>query len=388
MMKTQNKSMHSPKNFTSCNSITARRFRVVVVLFICLGMGWMSTVAHSSSGASPERAGSTAVTGNPPETPESTRGSQPTPTPIEAAEQAEEEAEEPAINAVYFGGDLYYGRTNLEGYRRVRDGFWATGTGLAYPSVLQLRLATRNRAEAKVAIGVGRFYTDDASTVDQPHEAWYRTPLRRVNLTVGKYYVPFAIQEWQYETKWGAMLEAERGANAFAVSLNHNQNLNTTNAYARFGRNFGENFNLGISAGAGRGLSYDTDFDRALGIDTTASWNGWNLYGEYVQLRRDSDEKFRFGWLKLEYDKLGRLKPFVAHWRWSDTTEIFGDLRSNAAGASYAITPELALEGGFANTSDDNIRWIQLHWTPEWRLWGDSPRESRRIPAAIAPQPR
>jgi hypothetical protein len=320
-----------------------------------------------------------AVKGNPPETPEAERGSQPTPSPVEAAAQAEQEEEKPPATSVSIGGDFYYGRSNLEGFKRLRDGFWAAGSGLAYPSALELRLATRKGAEAKIAFGIGNFYTADDSTFDQPHEAWYRTPTGGLNLTVGKFYVPFALQEWQYETKWGVMFEGERGASTWAASVNYNQNVNSTNVYARVGRNFGKKVNVGLSLAAGKGLSYDSIHNKAAGLDATASWKGWNLYAEGLTMRRHSSERFNFGWVKLEYDKMGKLKPFIAHWRWRDSTDNFGRFRSNAIGASYEILPQLAIEGGFAHTSEDNIKWIQLHWTPEWRLWskGESNAKDR-----------
>jgi hypothetical protein len=353
-----------------------------------LALSSMLCIAEAAPVTTANATESTAVVGNPTETSEAPRGSQPTPSPVEAAAAAEEEAAEPPVDALYFGGDLYLGRTNLDGVRHLRDGFWAAGTSLAYPSVLQLRLTTRRGAEAKLALGVGHMYTDDASTLDQPHEAWYRTPVSGVNLTAGKYYVPFALQEWQYETKWGVMGETQCKEYTLAASLNYNQNLNTTNAYARLGRNFGEKVNAGLSLGAGRGLSYDTDFNRALGLDATASWNGWNLYSEYVRMRQSGGGSFRFGWLKLEYDKLGKFKPFLAHWRWNDTTDTFGSERSNGIGASYELTPSLAIQGGLADTREQNKKWIELHWTPEWRLWKKSPRADKGIPQVLAPQPR
>ena len=308
------------------------------------------------------------VAGNPPETPEAVRGSQQNPTPVEASAEAEAKAETP-VTSLSVGGDLYYGRSDLDGFRSFRDGFWAAGAGPSFPSVLQLHLNTRDNSEAKLAFGIGRLYRDSNSTLDQPHEAWYRVPVSGLNLTVGKYYVPFALQEWQYETKLGVMLEGESGATNWAASTNYNTNTDRPNIYGRVGRNFGEKLNVGLSLGAGKGLSYDSIHDKALGLDATASRRGWNVYGEYIAMRRHSDERFNFGWLKLEYENLGKFKPFVAHWRWRDTTATFGNFRSSGVGASYRILPQLAIEGGFAHTSDQNVKWIQLHWTPDWKVW-------------------
>ncbi len=318
------------------------------------------------------------VTGNPPETPEATRVSQP-PSPSAEAAETEQANEEPAATTLSVGGDLYYGRSNLDGYKTLRDGFWAAGTGLAYPSVLQMRLATRNGAEAKLAFGVGDIYTDNTSTLRQPHEAWYSTPTGNLKVTAGKYYVPFALQEWQYETKWGAMVEGTRGATDLAASLNYNNVTNSPNAYLRIGRNFGENANVGLSLGAGKGLSYNTVHNRAIGLDASANWKGWKVLAEYVALQRRSSERFNFGWVKLEYDRFGKVKPYVAHWRWRDKSDNFGRLRSTAVGASYSLRPDLAIEGGYSFTSDGNVKWIQLHWTPEWTVWSKTGEGTQNV---------
>lgn len=372
--------------------ITRRLIAVRASLYVAVGSWLMCWPALAQN----ETATDNAVTGNPPETPEVVRGSQQNPTPVEVSAQAEAKDETP-VTSLSVGGDLYYGRSDLEGFKSLRDGFWAAGAGPSFPSVVQLRLNTRADSEAKLAFGIGRLYTDSESTLDQPHEAWYRIPTRGLNLTIGKYYVPFALQEWQYETKWGVMLEGESGATNWAASTNYNHNTDRPNIYGRVGRNFGKKLNVGLSLGAGKGLSYDSIHDKALGLDATASRNGWNLYGEYMALRRRSDERFDFGWLKLEYDKLGKFKPFVAHWRWRDTTDTFGNFRSSGIGASYSILPQLAIEGGLARTSEQNVKWIQLHWTPDWKLWTKENRNSNsdntaqnalRVPQQLLPQKR
>ena len=357
---------------------TQRLMAVRASLYIAVGFLPMCWPVHAQNET---------VTGNPPETPEAVRGSQQNPTPVEASTQVEAKEETP-VTSLSLSGDLYYGRSDLEGFKNLRDGFWAAGTGPSFPSVIQMRLNRRDRSEAKIAFGIGRLYTDNDSTLDQPHEAWYRVPVSGLNLSIGKYYVPFALQEWQYETKWGVMLEGEHGATNWAASTNYNFNTKRPNVYGRVGHNFGEKFNVGFSLGAGKGLSYDSIYDKALGLDATASGKGWNIYGEYMAMRRRSDERFNFGWLKLEYEKLGKFKPFVAHWRWRDTTDAFGNFNSSGVGASYSILPQLAIEGGFARTSDQNVKWIQLHWTPDWKIWtkeSPAPNSGNKVLKRVLP---
>lgn len=287
------------------------------------------------------------------------------PQPAQPGDQPADEA--PPAPAFHAGLDFYGGLSNLEGQRRFRDGFWAAGAGLAYPSNIYLRWTFRRGAQAKVAIGTGKLYTSSQSTVDQPLEAWYQKSFGKLTATVGKYYVPFALQEWEYETKPGLMLQTERGPYGLALSANYNDNTRAGNAYLRASRSFGENATVGVSLGAGRGLSYDSVHDRGLAFDATVTRRGWQLLSEYMILKRRSSQRFRFGFARLSYENLGRLKPFIARYSWNDASGAFGVFRSTSAGLGYQLTPNLIIEGGYADTSDKDIVWGQLHWTWESR---------------------
>ncbi len=275
------------------------------------------------------------------------------------------DAEAPPAPGLRAGLDFYGGVSNLEGQRRFRDGFWAAGAGLAYPSNIYLRWVSRSGAQAKLSLGIGKIYTGPQSTVNQPLEAWYQKPMGRLTATAGKYYVPFALQEWEYETKPGLMLQTERGPYGVALSVNYDENTHNGNAYARASRSFGEGNSVGVSLGAGRGLSYGSIHNRGLAFDATIARRGWQLLSEYMILKRRSSDRFRFGFARLSYENLGRLKPFIAHYSWDDASGAFGTFRSNSAGLGYELSPNLIIEGGYSATSDKNIAWGQLHWTWE-----------------------
>jgi hypothetical protein len=298
--------------------------------------------------------------------PEAAKSSEPEPTAPAAPDGASSDsAETPPAPSLAAGVDVYAGTSNQEGFRRYRDGFWAAGSGLAYPSNIYLRWKSRGGADAKVALGLGKMYLGADRDFDQPVEAWYQKPAGQLHWTVGKYYVPFAIQEWQYETKWGVMVQTERGAYNLAASANYNPDTNSPNAYFRVGRDFGENINVGISLAAGKGLSYGSIHDRAAGLDVSAAWRGWRTNIEYLALRRTSAERFRFGYIRLAYEKLGKFKPYIARYSWNDTTDAFGQLDSTSIGLNYQLTPYLALEGGRAFTSDKDVWWLQAHLAAE-----------------------
>ena len=288
--------------------------------------------------------------------------------PPASIDESDEEEQRPGI---YAGGELFLGRTNLEGAERLRDGFWPAGSGPSYPSALYLRVLTSKQVEAKVSVGVGRLFRDAAYGFEQPIEAWARVPLgksQETKLTAGKFYVPFALQEWEYETKWGAMIEHQRGKTALAVAATRNSDTKGANIYARAGRDVGGNANFGLSLAGGKGLSYGSEHDRALGIDFSITKGGWNGSGEQLWMKGPNGQRFRFTWMRLAYANLGKLEPFIARYRWNDNTDAFGNIRSTAVGAGYQFTPELALELGYTFSSEEDSLWAQLHWAGERRI--------------------
>ena len=293
----------------------------------------------------------------------------PTQTQEEQAQKmhASEEPQE-NLNQGFAGLDFYAGRSNVEDARRFSHGFWA-GSAPVYPGTFYLRWTMRKGAEAKLAIGTGDLYRSKNSALHQPHEAWYQTPRGSAKIMVGKFYVPFAVQEWEYETKWGAMAQKSIGATDLTASLNLDQATHRPNLYARAGRSLNSKINVGVSAALGRGISYGSVHDKALGADLTAGWRGFELLGEYVTFRSRASDRFSFAFAKISYDGLGKLQPFVARYRWNDKSDTFGNFRSSVIGLNYQILPTLSLETAYADTGERNVSWIQIHWTPEFKFY-------------------
>jgi hypothetical protein len=143
--------------------------------------------------------------------------------PHETAPAQGAPAQEPAPTTLSIGVDAYSGISNLTGYKRYSDGFWAAGAGPAYPSIAYLKWQESNGATAKFAYGTGDLYRGRNSIVTQPVEAWYQRPLGKFSLTAGKFWVPFALQEWQYETKWGVQLQRTFGSTNVTGSVNYDR---------------------------------------------------------------------------------------------------------------------------------------------------------------------
>lgn len=295
-------------------------------------------------------------------------------------EQAEVGEEKDAKRDEIFAGIEYYaGKSNLDGHRRFSDGFWI-GSGPVYPASVYVRGTNRRGQEAKLAYGTGDLYQGSQSLVKQPFEAWVQSPVGKSKLTLGKYYVPFGLQEWQFETKWGGMLERSFGRNDLAVSANYDQNAHHSNLYARVARNENENLTVGISAGLGRGLSYGSTHDRAYGIDLTAKRYGFRLQSEYTALRDSENGNFYFAYGRLTYEGWEKLQPFVARYSWNDKSGFLGQFGSTVIGATYQATDELGFEIATAKTSAKRVNWIQVHFEKEWRVF-NKPKNRDDLPS-------
>jgi hypothetical protein len=163
------------------------------------------------------------------------------------------------------------------------------------------------------------------------------------------------------------MLQKSQGAYDFAGSLNYNFNVEEPNAYFRVARRFGTKATVGLSLGAGRGLSYDSVHNKALGLDATLNYNGFQLISSYMGLRSGSSaDDFNFGFAKLSYTRLGRFIPFVSRHRWDDDSGDLDSFRSTTAGLSYQLTPRVTLDTGYSVIPNKRVVWGQLHWIQEW----------------------
>ncbi len=246
--------------------------------------------------------------------------------------------------AIKMGIDYYSGVSDLEGERRFSDGMWA-GSSAAYPSVGYLRWEDGKGSAAKLSVGLGSMYTDPGSTLDQPVEAWWQAPAGKASVTVGKFWVPFALQEWQYETKPGVMLQCPGsvpGGRLRQLQRGHPQRerVPAPRPQLRAGprtRGF---------PGGGKGLSYTQRARPRLGAGRLLRLAGLarerRIRGN---LRDSSSRRFYFGYGKLSYENLGAWKPFVARYLWTDDGEAFGRFRSTTYGVGHQVAPGLALEG-------------------------------------------
>ena len=279
----------------------------------------------------------------------------------EASEAAAEE--EAAVRQIKASLDFYAGVSNMEGQRQFRDGFWA-GYGLGYPSVANLSWDSGTGSSAFISLGLGD-YKGQFITEHQPVEAWWKMPVGKTDLTIGKFWVPFGLYEWEGETKWGVLMEREIGKYNLAASVNYNDILHNANAYFRASRSWGENLTLGVSFAGGKGLSYGTVHDRGVGLDLTAAWRGFQLTSEYTVLQHHSDQRFQFGFARVSYENLGKWKPFVSRHTWHDKADELGNFHSTTAGIGYQLTPHLGLEAAYAHTPNKGIWWLQTHLTWE-----------------------
>ncbi len=118
--------------------------------------------------------------------------------PVPAPAAATPTGDAPKIGLT-LGADLFGGVSNLPGARRFRDGFWI-GSGPNYPSNLYGIYNAKDGTNAKIAVSVGKLYNGSVENFDQPIEAYVSKNYKGTQLTAGKFYVPFELAEWQYES--------------------------------------------------------------------------------------------------------------------------------------------------------------------------------------------
>src|SRR5579884_3194160 len=265
-----------------------------------------------------------------------------------------------AATALQFHANLYFGLTNINGpTARNTDGAWA-GAGFALPSTLSLDWSHREDQAVHVAVGIGDLYTGRGTPLHEPVEAYYSFHGAGGEFTAGKFYVPFASQEWEYEPKYGLMYRQAHGRMDYTTSLQYDQGRRTPNAYLRVGRRVGPQSTLGVSVGLGRGLTYSTSHTMAYGLDFSQEWSGLQLSAEY-DFVAGSSQPFQFVYGKLALTKLGNWQPFVGAYYWHDSTGELGHSSSALVGLGYRLTPQLGLETGYARANGRNVFWLQSH---------------------------
>jgi hypothetical protein len=264
------------------------------------------------------------------------------------------------------GVDIFAGRSNIDDARRYSDSMWA-GYGPFVPSVAYVQWQNQRGAAARLSLGTGALFNSPRDEFYQPAEAWYQHPVgKAASVTVGKFWVPLAIQEWELESKPGIMAQWAAGAYGVSVAATQNRYTHHGNTYLRATRSFGANATVGFSLTGGKGTTFNSDHDRGAGLDAVLAHRKWHLYSEYLEFRQGSGGRFHFDFVKVSYESFGKWTPYVARYKWFDETGFQGQFDSAVAGLNYQLTSHLALEGAYADTPDKGLWWGQVHWKQEY----------------------
>ena len=258
------------------------------------------------------------------------------------------------------GADIFFGLSNIAGpTRRITDQQWAA-VETYEPSVVLLDWVGRAGDEARLSIGIGDVYTGSDRSTRQPVECLWRKSADAGTLTLGKHYVPFGQQEWEYETRWGGMLEVGIGDTAVALSLSHNPDTQAVNTTVRLSRKVGAGVEVGLSAAAGRGWSYSTSHSAGYGLDAMAELGRLTLTGECL-VADGSQGRFTFGFVKAMAEVKSGWRPYVGAYYGHDEADEMGDLRSGVVGIEIDVTPNLMVEPGLGRASGRNVWWVTAH---------------------------
>ncbi len=274
-------------------------------------------------------------------------------------------AEAPKITA---GIDAYIGTSDIDGQRDFNDGIWAAAgpaNAMALPSTVYLSADFGNGLTAKASYGIGDMNQYKPNDLDRMPELYVSKQSGDLTITAGKFWVPFAYQDWEWETKPGVMVKWAKGtANVTgAVVYNDNKDSDSTNSYLRVGATLAEGVDAGLSVAAGKGWSFNSPHDVGYGVDYSVSKNKFKLVGEALKATGEGD--FWYTMSKLSYEGFEKVSPFVACYAWNDDTGFNGRWRSTVYGADVAVTKGVSLQAAFSPTSAGSRVWAQLHVTLE-----------------------
>lgn len=258
-----------------------------------------------------------------------------------------------------FGMESYFGFTNITGAnRRSNDGLWAGNAG-AYPSTLSLNWNSGETRAFRIAVGIGDMYMGRNTPLRQPVEAYYQFPAGKGNsITLGKFYAPFAIQEWQYEPKYGAMLNTTVRGVDYSLALQYDEVTKKPNAYLRLGRQLNAKTTAGLSFGMGRGLTYGTSHKWGFAIDLAHDLGFADFLTEY-DFYGASGGPFQFVFGKLIFKNLGNWSPYLGAYYWHDAAQELGNFRSAVVGLDFHVSPHLTLGAAYARANTRDVFWIQ-----------------------------
>ena len=275
-------------------------------------------------------------------------------------------AETPKITA---GVDAYIGTSDIDGQRDFNDGIWAAGgpsNSMALPSTIYISSDFGNGLTAKASYGIGDMNQYKPNDVDRMPELYVSKQSGDFTVTAGKFWVPFAYQDWEWETKPGVMVKWAKGATNVtgAVVYNDNKQADDTNSYLRIGQSLGEGVDVGVSVASGKGWSFNSPHDTGYGLDYAISKNKFNLVGEALQATTGAGD-FWYTMSKISYTGFDKVTPFIVWNSWNDESGFNGRWRSTTYGADIALCKYVSLQAGYAPTSVGERAWAQLHVTLE-----------------------
>jgi hypothetical protein len=274
-------------------------------------------------------------------------------------------AEAPKINA---GIDAYIGTSDIDGQRDFNDGIWAAAgpaNAMALPSTVYLTADFGNGLTAKASYGIGDMNQYKPNDLDRMPELYVSKQSGDFTVTAGKFWIPFAFQDWEWETKPGVMVRWAKGTTNVtgAVVYNDNNDSDSTNSYLRVGKTVADGVDLGVSVAGGKGWSYNCPHDAGYGLDYTISKKKFKLVGEAFQATGSGD--FWCSMSKISYEGFNKVIPFIVYNAWNDASGFNGRWRSTTYGADIALSKGVSLQAAYAPTSAGSRVWAQLHVTLE-----------------------
>jgi hypothetical protein len=263
------------------------------------------------------------------------------------------------------GLDFYGGVSDINAFTSYTDQLWA-GQSTFTPSVLHADYD--GKTKARVAIGVGKLSRGSGATYAPIVEGWAERIIGKGTVRVGRFFAPFATQEWEYESKDGVQWSHEGGDSGVNLSLVRDRNTRQNALYGRVFQGVAHNTTMGLSLATGKSVSYGA-YTQGMGLDFTKTTSSGTFRADWEHFRDSSSENFNFAFARYDHTKHAILHPYISRYDWSQKGSVGsgGSYHASVLGIQYILPKNLTLDAGRVFEGKRNRNYVQITWNATWQ---------------------
>jgi hypothetical protein len=267
-------------------------------------------------------------------------------------------------SALTGGLDFYGGVSDVNQFTSYTDQLWA-GQSTFTPSVIHADYA--GSTKARLALGVGKLSRGSGATYAPVVEAWAEKVVGNTTVRVGRFFAPFATQEWEYESKDGVQWSREQGGAGASLSFVRDRNTKQNALYVRMFGVAMRKATLGLSVATGKSVSYGA-YKQGFGLDFTKATDSGTFRADWEHFMESKNDSFNFAFARYDYTKHATLHPYLARYDWSQKGAVGsgGSYHASTLGVQYVLPKNLTLDVGRVFEGKRNRNYVQIAWNATW----------------------